>query len=480
MFRNPKISLKIAMGYGVAVLMLVVIGAYSYVTFLQADAQWRNFERNEIAKKDLLVDGNRALGDSIHHFKNYLLRGEEYDKTFASDIAGIKRVTGAYRLATELTKDELALLDEIDKAADAYLLAMDKLIKLRIGGASIDAMDKAVEGSDRPIYTAFIKLHELVDHDATDATDSFGSMLAYAKNMTGIMVSLAVMFLVAISFWLTVSISRNITANASKLSAATSEIAATIAQHERTASQQAAAANETSATIDELSASSRQSAEQAANSAALAERSSTATVEGSEATRQAVLAMNSLKDKIHAMADQTLHLSEQSGQIGSIATLLKDLGGQINMLALNAAVEAARAGEHGKGFAVVASEIRKLADQSKKSAEQTAVLVADIQMVSNSSIMVTEDGTRTVTEVTQLVQKVADLFSNLARMSGSVNENAQQMMLNAKQQSTAFIQVVEATNSIAAGARETAAGISQTKIEVQNLNEAAENLKAIV
>ena len=190
--------------------------------------------------------------------------------------------------------------------------------------------------------------------------------------------------------------------------------------------------------------------------------------------------MRSLKDKIGAMADQILHLGEQTGQIGNIAILLKDLAGQINMLALNAAVEAARAGEHGKGFAVVASEIRKLADQSKKSAEQTAVLVTDIQKATNSSIMVTEDGTRTVTEVTQLVQKVAELFNNLASLAGSVNENAQQMMLNTKQQSAAFAQVVQATNSIAAGAKETVSGIDQTKIGVQNLNNAAENLKALV
>jgi methyl-accepting chemotaxis protein len=290
----------------------------------------------------------------------------------------------------------------------------------------------------------------------------------------------AIALAVIIALWLARAISRNITASVTQLSAASSEIAATVAQHERTASQQAAAVTETSATIDELSASSRQTAEQAANSAALAERSSSATTEGSDATQQAVLAMNSLKDKIGAMADQILHLGEQTGQIGSIATLLKDLAGQINMLALNAAVEAARAGEHGKGFAVVASEIRKLVDQSKKSAEQTAVLVADIQKATNSSIMVTEDGTRTVTEVTQLVRKVNELFGNLASLANSVNENSQQMMLNTKQQSAAFSQVVQATNNISAGAKETAAGIGQTKIGVQNLNNAAENLKAIV
>jgi len=289
----------------------------------------------------------------------------------------------------------------------------------------------------------------------------------------------AIALAVAIAIWLAATVSRKITANAAQLSTAANEIAATITQHERTASQQAAAANETAATIEELAASSKKTAQQAANAAAVAEKAGADTAQGDQTTRQAVAAMGSLKDKIGAMADQILHLGEQTGQIGSTATVLKDLAGQINMLALNAAVEAARAGEHGKGFAVVASEIRKLADESKKSAEQTALLVADVQKATNASIMMTEEGTHTVAEVTQLVQKVAELFGNLASLAGTANENAQQVMLNAQQQSAAFNQVVEATNSIVSGAKETAAGISQTKIGVQNLNEAAENLKAI-
>jgi methyl-accepting chemotaxis protein len=289
----------------------------------------------------------------------------------------------------------------------------------------------------------------------------------------------AIILAVVIAIWLAEAVSRNITANAFQLSAAANEIAATINQQERTASQQASATSETSATIEELSVSSRQSAEQAANAAAAAEKASAATVQGGEATQQAVAAMAKLKDSIVAMADQILHLGEQTEQIGSIATLLKDLSGQINMLALNAAVEAARAGEHGKGFAVVASEVRKLADQSKKSAEQATSLVVDIQKATNSSIMMTEEGARTVTEVTKLAQKVAELFVNLSGMAVTVNENSQQVMLNAKQQTAAFGQVVAATNSISAGARETAAGIGQTKMGVRKLNEAAENLKAI-
>ncbi len=285
-------------------------------------------------------------------------------------------------------------------------------------------------------------------------------------------------------FGYVVTVFRNVIASISNsvgiFSTISTEIAATITQHERTASQQASAVNETTTTIDELGASSRQTSEQAASASESAEKSAAMTEEGARAVKEAIEAMGSLNDKIGAVAEKILKLGEQTAQVGSIANLVKDIAGQTNMLALNAAVEAARAGEHGKGFAVVASEVRKLADQSRKSAEQANVLVAEIQKATNSTIMKTEEGANTAKDVTALAQKIGGLFNSLSAAASSVYENAQQVMLNARQQSAAISQVVTAMNSVNTGTRETAAGISQTKIGIDRLNEAALELKKMV
>ena len=142
--------------------------------------------------------------------------------------------------------------------------------------------------------------------------------------------------------------------------------------------------------------------------------------------------------------------------------------------------QAARAGEQGKGFSVVASEIRKLADQSKKSADKINTLVADIQAAINTTVMVTDEGTKTVESGIKLTYSTTDKFTDVASLIDKVFLNSQQIALNADRQALAVQQVVTAMNAIDLGAKETASGITQVKVSTRQLNEAAQKLKAVI
>ena len=266
----------------------------------------------------------------------------------------------------------------------------------------------------------------------------------------------------------------------SSIASSSTEIAATVEEQERMASQQAASVNQTTTTMDELGASSRATSEQIETAASQAMQALSLAGVGTKAVEETLKAMATLKTKVEDLQGQIMQLSEQTDRIGNISTLVSDLANQTNMLALNAAVEAVRAGEHGKGFGVVASEIRKLADRSKKSATQINLLVADIQKAINSTVMVTDEGTKTVESGVNIASETAAAFAGVADAINNVVLSSQQVSLNAKQQAVAIEQVVEAMNSLNQAAAQTASGITQTKVGTQKLNEAALDLKAII
>ncbi|MEM8604120.1 MAG: methyl-accepting chemotaxis protein, partial [Cyanobacteria bacterium P01_H01_bin.121] len=186
-----------------------------------------------------------------------------------------------------------------------------------------------------------------------------------------------------------------------------SEIATTVEEQERIFSEQAASVTQTTATIEQLGTSTLQAAAQADSSAEGARQALEISGSGTVTVDQTMEGTTELRQKVEAIANQIMQLSDQTNQISVISDLVADLANQTNMLSLNAAVEAARAGEQGRGFAVVAGEIRKLADLSKNSADKINTLVTDIQTSINSTVMVTDEGTKTAAQGLQLAEKTS-------------------------------------------------------------------------
>ncbi|MBT9313605.1 methyl-accepting chemotaxis protein [Leptothoe kymatousa] len=259
-----------------------------------------------------------------------------------------------------------------------------------------------------------------------------------------------------------------------------SEIAATIGLQEKVFSEQTASVNSTTSAIEGLGKSSLQAAQQANSSATGAREALNLSKTGSLAVEETVQGIETLREKVGAIAEQIIQLSEQTDQISIISDLVADVASQTNMLALNAAVEAARAGEQGKGFGVVASEIRKLADQSRDSAGKISLLIDTIQTSINSTVMVTDEGSKTAKAGIESAKGTMDVFNRIAESINQVYSNSEQIAQSAKKQAVELQQAVSAMNAINLGAKETKTAVSQVQMSTEELKQIAQQLQVSV
>ncbi|MGK7889141.1 MAG: methyl-accepting chemotaxis protein [Leptolyngbyaceae cyanobacterium] len=417
----------------------------------------------------------------------YEVAFDRYTNTIAA-LKGEESAVDHFHAAHHVEVPELAefraRLPELEQPVERLQALNRTLIQLVNEGEADKAIQLWRENAGNAQARAVSVVTEEMILDLQDVLQTYDNkqtqtLTSLQQGIMGLTLS-SLLLSLGIGVWAIYKTASQMNNSASNIASSTAEIAASIEQQEKIASQQAASINQTTTTIDELGASSRQSAEQAEAAAAGAQQALNLAEGGTTAVEQTLEGMELLRQKVGAIAEQILRLSEQTSQIGSISGLVSDLANQTNMLALNAAVEAVRAGEHGKGFTVVSGEIRKLADQSKKSAEKINALVSDIQNAINSTVMVTDEGTKTVEEGVSVANQTANAFAGVTDAMNNVVLNSQQISLNVQQQAVAIQQVVDAMNGLNVAAKETASGITQIKVGTQSLNNAATELKVLV
>ncbi len=468
------------LGYSVPILLFIGLAG---IVYSNANKLASVFRQVELSQENVEIFNAMTLSQSrmIINFRGYLLtKNNQFLRKYQEELNyfndSIKR--GGSTIRNEQQKQRLK---EIIRLTIEYNRYSENLINLVKQGKTAQALSIFRTGQGQKFVDKFRNLSAefntaekgILNAATAEAKTLLNSLIAAVA--VGALLCLAFSLLAA--YWISSGITNTIDQAASAIASSSNEIAATVEEQERNASQQAASVNQTTTTMDELGASSQQAAGQAQAVAAAAQQVLVLTASGTEAVEDSLEGMSVLRQKVGAIAQEIYRLSDQTNQIRHISSLVSDLANQTNMLALNAAVEAVRAGEHGKGFGVVASEIRKLADQSKKSAEKINNLVADIQKAINSTVTVTDEGTKTVEESVKIAQKTAEAFTGVTQAINNVVLSSQQISLSAKQQAIAIQQVVDAMNLLNHAAAQTASGISQTRIGTQKLNDAAQSLK---
>ena len=245
------------------------------------------------------------------------------------------------------------------------------------------------------------------------------------------------------------------------------------------ATNQSTATSQMSSTTSELLASARQMSENGAVVSELAEGAAKECVNGARQVQDAVLGINSVRDRVEHVAQHMVDLGAKSQQISGVLDIINELSEQTNLLSLNASIEAAGAGESGKRFAVVASEIRKLAERAAESTTEIRGLVDNIQEMVNTTIMATEEGSKAVEEGVRLTTQVEGSLESIARQVASTTESVKAIGFASRQQTTAIEEIDGAVRDIDTTAQQAEASARQIQKEAVMLTQASGRFKNV-
>ena len=251
---------------------------------------------------------------------------------------------------------------------------------------------------------------------------------------------------------------------------------------------------ELSQSISEMNDGIAQIAGNSENMLHLTEKTSSLTTAGEGYISHVVKQMGQIQQTVTKASDSIGSLQTSSNAISQIIEIITGVAEQTNLLALNAAIEAARAGEHGRGFAVVADEVRKLAEESKRSAGQITKMIHHIQVETNESVVMMNEGSLQVTEGLKETEEAHKAFNSISNAMEEVSQKVIEVSAAVEEMTAVTTQIFNAIHHVeqiaeksshnsqesAAATEQQFAAMEEVAASAQFLSKMAEDLQSII
>lgn len=274
-----------------------------------------------------------------------------------------------------------------------------------------------------------------------------------------------------------------LSASTEEINSRTEEVSTQISATAQQTQQSAAASHESAYAMEETAQGVQRVAEASHTLNDASQDSSKLSQDGVHIVDHAQTQMTTILHSTDLVNNLVLKLSKQTEEIQSMTNVITDLTDQTNLLALNAAIEAARAGEAGKGFAVVADEVRKLADQSRASANAISTLTADIkadtvnvEKAVAASLASVKDGVDIIGQAGESFTSISSSIDLMTAQIQEVSATTQQLSAGAEQVASSIQDISHAANTSSTTVETISSVMEEQLATVQEVSSVAQDL----
>lgn len=525
-----KIATRLYLGFSLLLALLIGVTLVSVVevgfidrTLTQVNEVDSSKQRYAINFRGSVHDRAIAIRDAVSPSVAAVRRSKHVDEIRKLDTFYQESAKAMERLLADAdpTAQELQLLDDI-KAAEAETVRFTSQALALLNREELQQAQDFVQNDVAPAYTLWLRnINAFIDYQEAeierqldtvrDKTGAFKTLMLVATSVC-LLIGMAVSYSVITRLISTIggepeaaarqiklvaegdltqsiatrypdSMMGAVATMTSKLAAVIREVNATAGALVQASDQLSTAAGRTqslmetqrqqtqqgAAAIAQMAATVQEVARHTVDAANVAQTADEQATSGSREVEKTITSIDALAEEVEAASQVIIHLSLNSGEIGSVLEVIQNIAGQTNLLALNAAIEAARAGEHGRGFAVVADEVRALAQRTQASTRDIQELIDKMQGSAQQAVKVMELGRNKAAESVSQARSAGQSLQKINESVGVINDMNAQIATAAEEQTMVAEEINRNINSISSASEQAAAGAEQTSLASREL-----------